>query len=563
MAINPQNAFLQLSPMSGLSPIAPAVADKDNDKYRQQQLEMQRQQLSLQRQQFQEQTRQNREDERIRTLNVNAQKAGKALEEQRLAEENRQKQLQYRQGRAAEFAKLNAAGDVAGARMMLPELQSNGTQVEQIDEVNGIPVYKIDIDPEATAQAREAELNAQTGASISGDEIAAAGIGYKGTVPPESGPPDAEGEPTAPLSTEDAFARAQASTQSFEATGEPTRGPDRADVMSAIPDKVLDVPALYASNRLRGGPLFEDIAQSYPGDEDIQASVRHSAAAAVNSGLSPVAQLDAFKSLRSGPDSFIKAEIESKQKLASEQREKPLTRNQLQSLKDAGASKLHASADKRGVRESLNRFKLADGVVAVLKNPGADPNSAAFMLVDLLHSRGPQSNSDLSLLLGTRGLSAKEQIEGKVQEFLHGGMNTAKKNKLLAAVQSLRGQDEKEFFDWADTTQGQLEEQTDPDVATGMREAFEGLVPTEYLKQLNERRKGKKTTGAGAPPAATAPAPAPAPKPGSWDAKGAAAGEAASDTGALGPDVPLPPPPTRGGGLSEERKRQLREKAGR
>lgn len=562
MAINPQNAFLQLSPMKGLSPIGPITADKDNDEYRKQQLEMQRQQLQLQRQQFSEQTRQNREDERIRTLNVNAQKAGKALEEQRLAEENRQKQLQYRQGRAAEFAKLNAAGDIVGARMMLPELQSNGTQVEQIDEVNGIPVYKIDIDPEATAAARERELDQQTGLSISGDEVGAAGIGYKGEVPPEAGPPDAEGDPTAPLSTEDAFARAQASTASFEATGEPTRGPDRADVMSAIPDKVLDVPAMYASNRLRGGPLFEDIAQSYPGDERTQASVRHTAAAAVNSGLSPTAQLDAFKALRSGPDSFIKAEIESQQKLASEQREKPLTRNQLDALQNSGRDKINVGADKRGVRESLNRFRLADGVVGILRDPQADANASLFMLVDLLHSRGPQSNSDLAMLVGSQGLSAKDQIKDRIEKFLKGGMGTAKKDKLLKAVQSLRAEDEKEFFDWAETTQSQIEsEGRDPDVRKGMEEAFANLVPSEYARQLDERRKAKKSTGAGAPPAATAPAPAP--KPGSWDAKGAAVGDAASDAGALGPDVPLPPPPTGGSALSEERKRQLREKAGR
>ncbi len=504
----------KLNPFSG---IADAMIDA-------QRLQQQQQQLQLQRQQFEETKRRNAEDERLRDLAEKGEMARASLKEQREATAARQKLMQDRSVWANEFGKAFGQGRDAEGYAMIPQAAAMGIKVEKQDEVNGRPRFRIDVDPEATAKRREQELQAQTQASLAGDEMGAAGIGYQGTEL------DAELAAGAdPAATEQGYLEATQnyakqrgpeqpkpfSQEVLDATGlpqvpqearapagplTPARGPDTPDFMGAVPNDVIDVPAMQEAALQRLRPALGSIADAYP-EGDQRDSAHLTAKGIEAAGMDVPSSLDALAKLRGTPDeaynSIRMAEAQSGRAELDAQRRELERKSKLgevsvmdqQQMLGDGFKQAGELAEKRKVPDALSRRNDLNYVIEVMGDQ--DPNNDKLLgpqISRLFGDSGAIALADVAAALGTTSQSLIDQGINKVWSVFYGGLKDEQKQAIIDTLKARARSDERNMLDYMDNVEKMARGSgVRPEVATGYRNYRDTLF-TDELRQAWKKR---------------------------------------------------------------------------
>lgn len=452
---------------------------------------LERERLKLMREQFENQKKQQAEQMRLAQIEENGRMARERMTTERMAEQKRLEQEAFtkaeRQKAMAEFAKLNASGDIETARAMIPQMTALGMGVDLEGEEGGLPRYRIEMD------AAEAAKRAAEGERAPGGTMGAEAIGYGSE---DSGVME---EPAGIPSTEDAFARAQEASAFAEQTGQPMRGPDAPDLTGAVPKNVLDMGAIQSQSLARLDPALSGLIDSYP--EPYRDSVAQTAAGVRGMGLPATKALEMADKLRGGPDSLIRSEIESgaqagrfEQTQAAAKDKANVDRYKIGFNtigKELGA--------KYNVEDMLTGRNQTKDALAILTNKeDADDHLALALISRRMGERGATTEGDVARALGMSSMSTIDQIKSFLQSRIEGGLSVDQRNSLVGVLKNTAATTDKTFETFLDKVESEASNpDTDPSVAEGLRAYGRATVPADIRAAYQAKKKSK----AGGPPA--------------------------------------------------------------
>lgn len=446
---------------------------------------LERERLRLMREQFEETRRKNKEDEALARLQeqgrtareqmqLEAQAAAKAAEE-------RAALMKRRQDAVAEFGKLNAAGDIEGARGLVPFMTSLGVEVDLEGEEAGLPRYRIDVDPESTKAA--ATDRAMDGGDIAPEE----NIGY-----PADDTGVLEGSTTS-YSAEEAFNRARlASAYSELSGGLPIRQSPQEDFTGAVPNNVIDVGAMQAATAARLNPALSGLIGAYP--EPYRDSARQTAAAVQGTGLPANKAIEQFDKLRGGPDSLIRSEMEAQAAQGRfDQTQATAKSNESEDRYRTGyATVAKEVASKFGIEDLPTAQEQTQRAIDILSNDVDSDDSLVLALISRrMGERGATTEGDIRRATGMEAQAWLDQLKSWIQKGVEGGLPTTQKNAILGVLKEMQGSDEKRY----ERYMGALDEiindpETDRDVARGVRAYARISVPKATRERLEQARRG-------------------------------------------------------------------------
>lgn len=521
MAIRIQDLLSSPAPQ-GLNPFA-GIADAFADA---QKLTMQKQQLEMSRKQFEEQTRRNREDERLRSMAEQGEQTRATLRAQQEQKAARAKVMQDRSTWAQEFGKQFATGNDSVGYSMVPQAAALGIKVEKQDEVNGRPRFRIDIDPEGTAERERQQQSVWGQAQGAGmDEMDKAGIGYQGTeldaelaagadpAATEARYLEATGdyakqrgpEQPEPFSPEvlEATGLPQVSAETGGGTGGPLKphaGPDTEDFMGAVPNDVIDVPAMQAASMHRLNPAMAGLVNAFPEGEQRE-SAKSTAEGIKAAGMDVPSSLDLMAKFRGNPDSSYdamrmaeaqsgRAELDAERR--SLERQAKLTEVSVmdqQSMLKNGFSQADEIAVKRKVPDALARRNDLNYVVTVLTDK--DPNNDKLLgpqISRLFGDSGAIALADVAAALGTSSQSLIDQGITKLWGVFYGGLKPEQKQAITDTLRARVTSDEKNMFDYMDNVERMAESKgIRPEVAQGYRNYRDTLFTDELRSAWKKR----------------------------------------------------------------------------
>lgn len=495
MAINTQDLLMKVQPLS------PIKLDMGGGA----QMSMERERLKLMREQFENTKQQQAQQLELSKLEENGRMARERMQQDRLA------QAQIAQAEAAKkeeqtkvlakFTELNGAGDVEGARAMVPLMDSLGMDIELEGEENGLPRYRIGPDPEAGARD-------------------AGAIGYPTN---ESGNLT---ETPGVASTEDAFRRAQGAMPGLsgvgsgrvtsEATGTtvdenqgtlesggtdfaPARAPDQPDYTGAVPKNVIDTGAIAAQTRARLDPALSGLVNAYP--EAYRESAESTAGAVRGLGLPAVKTVEMFEKMRGAPDSIARGETAAAAQSAqfNQKRGEPSV-VESQRLVDMGMKQAKSSGDQIGIKTSLEGRKAAQQIQTVLTND--DPNDDRMigsLISSMLAEKGPKTEGDIKRALGMDSQSTLDQVVSYFNSKAFGGLSDSQKEAILGVVKGSLEIDNKKIGGFLDSIDNEIgSEDMDQNVGRGWRRYRDTVIPRELREEHEAKKKGR--TGASSQP---------------------------------------------------------------
>lgn len=545
-----------------LSPLAPInIGNGDG---------MERERLKLMREQFENQKKQQEEENRLRKLaeagemeraRMQGERERAKAEAKAAAKLQEQKLAAYQK-----FTELNGAGDLAGARSMVPLMSSLGMGVEDQGEVGGFPRYRISMDAQQDAKAED-ERNAQASpygqnesAVQSLSRLSALGLqGETGTLddpqtperaaradlalsPGETerdasvedalSPGDADmataaqyagadggvtdvdvgarGMMPASLPGSDAYAQALAASQyARDNEGKPLRAPSEEDYTGAVPSDVIDTGAQHQLTLATLKPGLKSLAEAYP-DPESRASAALTAAGIEAMPLSGTKALEEYDKQRGGPDNIMVANRQQDAQAARfrETRDQ-VTPMDISTFRMRGAEQAEKLAKNRGVADVLSAVRNAGVAESVLDDD--DPNNDTMIAPALMEAQGVKgvpSNTDLAYALGMDKASTITQIVARVKELIVGGMSTAQKNAIKSYLHAVQESQKATVHDYLESAFGRVDSgELNQYEAAGYKGAIEESVPAWMYNDYwsaREKREGKsgKTPAAGGAPGA-------------------------------------------------------------
>lgn len=375
------------------------------------------------------------------------------------------------QAALADFTKLNGAGDVEGARAMVPMLTQLGLEVELLGEENGLPAYRIGPDPEAAQRD-------------------AGQIGYPGT---DSTPMQ---EPLGVQSTGDAFARALASQ------GQPAKPPDAPDYTGAVPKNVIDLGAQHQATLASLNPALKNMVESYP--EEYRESAGKTADAVRSLPLGSVKSVELMDRLRGSPDRLIGGQLQAE----AARGEQGVKRAEAQG-KDAQARYETGfkvlgkeTADKYAVDGIIERQKTRSQAAFALDNTtDADDYMAGASIARDMGEKGVLTEGDIKRTLGTAAMSFLDRVSSGAYKEAVGGLAPEQKKALRGLIDQADKEDRKRAMSMLSNMDEVLgDPATDPDVARGMRDYRRLIVPKALRDEYESVKKRKRGGSAAAEP---------------------------------------------------------------
>lgn len=420
------------------------------------------------------------------------------------AAKNREEKLKAEQ----EFLKLAGQGDIEGAHALVPLMTDLGMGVELEGEEDGLPRYRIDFDAKAAA-AERAALEAQSapapdspGEQIYGESVHESlnrlnPLGYPTN---ERGVLD---EPAGIPSTEDAFTSALAASYDAEATGQPRRGPDAPDLAGAVPKNVIDMGAMESQTLARLRPQLSALVDAYPESEndEYRSSARKTAEAVSGRGMTAAESLKQFDTLRSGPDSLIKAGIDAEAQAARFK-----ATQDSGAVKDGLARKKYGSGLGKTIGATYNiddlltgRRQTKDAIEILSNKTGGDDHLALALISRRMGERGATTEPDIARALGISAMSTIDQIKAFIQTRLESGLSVDQRNNLLGVLKNTAKTADETFTTFLDKLETEAELAAHPDEAEGLRSYGRLTVPPDIRAEWEAKRKGKRATADAAP----------------------------------------------------------------
>lgn len=475
MPIETEDLLLRLNPMAPLQRMGGAPGGGDQS--------MERQRLKLMRQQFEETKRNNARDDELKRL----EEAGRTTRQRLLNEQEAMKVkasadaklLEQKQGAYAKFTELNGAGNIQGARAMIPMMDSMGMEVELEGEVNGLPRYRVYMDAAEKAQA----------------EQAAQALGY---------PEDDSGrldEPK-PISSADPETLERFNTAtSARDVGDmnPVRGPDAPDYTGSVPKNVIDTSAMQAQTAAMLNPTLSAIVGSYPdasgGDPD---AYRRSAAATAQGVMSSPLPYDKsvelFKGLRTSPDSIITSGIQGQAQVdAAKQRNTAADRKEGFSYGETigKAFKLEDVKSRRG--DLAVAFQRLDNNKSGRTADKLDDYLAGASIARLMGERGATTEGDIGRALGDAAMSFIDQIKKGFFKAAMSGLTPDQIEALKGVLRDRASADQKIMYDFLGNVDEEMAHpETTPDVAQGLRRYRDTIVDKDIRDGYEKNKKGRR-----------------------------------------------------------------------
>jgi hypothetical protein len=407
--IQTSDLLLKLNPMHAIQ--APQGRGGGGDK------SMERQKLALMREEF-EHLKKNQEEQRVLERLA---EGGRMTREQMVSDRSaatakaaaEATAQETKQGAYSKFTELNGKGDIEGARAMLPYMRSLGMRANLIGEENGLPAYEVDMDA-ANAAKRDQEVRGAL--PMPGSEMGTEGVD--------------------PMSW------------SREHGGKP---PPAGGFTDPVPDNVIDLRAIQKQTLSRLNPALESLVESYPLEQ------RESAAATAKGvsggGLPFKESLEEFHRQRSGPNSLIQADIESKKKDAAPD----FNPMQQQQLIHQGQQEVDQKFKGAGIDSGISVMNLVGQIKHVLTNEDRlDDPQIATLILDLSKAKGAQSDKDVARALGLSAASTIDQILAFVEMKLEGGFDDKQINSLIGFAESSYDREEEVLFKWLDGIDKQI-----------------------------------------------------------------------------------------------------------
>lgn len=499
MPINTQSLLLSLNPLSAVGMDAGG--------------------LKLMREQFEHQKRRDAESDKLALLEEQGRTARQELQGQQAAAERQaavdaktkaDKQLAF-----GKFSELNAAGDIEGARAMVPLMTSMGMGVDLEGEEGGLPRYRISMDAAAEAQA-EGQRMAQSSA-FGPDETAEQSASRLPGMGMEEGSGPLE-QAAGISSTGDAFQQALEASRFARVTGAPARAAPAADYTGSVPKNVLDMGAIQAQTLARLNPMLEGAINAYPDapgadPEAYRRSAEQTAAGLRGMGMPAIKAAEMFKSQRSGPDSLIQSGIEAGAQQGRFDESQALRQDRANdAFYNRGFTTIGGKAGQLyNVEDYLTGREQSKTAREILTNDiDGDDSAVLSMLARRMGERGAMTEGDVGRIAGMSGtfsidqkssLSVKDQINNWIETKWDGGLSVDQRDALLGMLENLERQADEKML----TAAEKLEEQassgdTNPEVARGIRDYAKLFIPID----IHDKVKAKRSAGAGAGAPATA-----------------------------------------------------------
>jgi len=427
---------------------------------------LERQRLELMKQQFQETKRQHDQEQEYNRIA----EAGRMKREQMISDRAAQaaqaaleaKKQEAQQSALADFTKLNGAGDVEGARAMVPMLTQLGLQVDLLGEENGLPSYRIGPDPEAAARD-------------------AGAIGYPTT---DSTPMQ---EPLGIQSTGEAFGRALASQ------GQPAKPADAPDYTGGVPKNVIDVGAQHQATLASLNPALKSIVASYP--QQFQESAQHTADAVTALPMGSAKSIETFDRLRGGPNSLIQSGI-----AAEAQAGQNAAKGQEMAGKDAH-QRYKTGFNVIG-KEIAHQYKV-DGIMdrqkarsqasyALNNDTDSDDELVGAAIARDMGENGVLTDQNIRTALGTGSMSFLERIGAGAYKQALGGLSPEQKKALNGLIDKADKEDRKRAMSMLSNIDEVLDDPaTDRDVARGLKDYRRTVVPRPLRDEYDSVKKRK------------------------------------------------------------------------
>jgi hypothetical protein len=475
---------MRLNPLSAINP--GNIGDKS----------MERERLRLMREQFENAKKQQEEENRLHLLAEQGQMARaqmqgereKAKAEAKAAAEMQKNKLSVYQ----KFTELNGAGDLAGARSMVPIMSSLGMGVEVQGEEGGFPRYRISMDAQQAAADEdqraavaspygENETSEQSLSRLSalglegesgtlddpqlrktesyGDDPTSAGGGASpldaatlaATRPEEEEAPLKEGAvpgglAPAGLPGNDAYAQALAAGQyAREHGGQALRGPDKEDYTGAVPTDVIDTGAQHQLTLATLKPGLQGLAAAYP-DPESRASAAQTAAGIEALPLSGTKAVEEYKNQRGGPDALMVANAQ--QDRFRETRDK-FTPKDIEMFGRNGRKSALETAKSGRVPEAVQALDQADIVDDMLNDKDhVNDTMIAGALMEMQAIKGVPSDRDLAAAFGMEKASFMDQVLAKIEELAVGGFSTIQREAIRSFVARTRESQKAKVWDY-------------------------------------------------------------------------------------------------------------------
>lgn len=526
MAIDFGSLQMRLNP---LSPINPGQIG---------QMGMERQRLALAREQFENTKKQQEEQNRLHELAEQGQMARAQMQGERAkakAEAAAAAKLQEQKlATYQKFTELNGAGDLAGARTMVPLMSSLGMGVEVQGEEGGFPRYRISMDsakdaaqedqraavasPYGQDETSEQSLSRMAGMGLEGEsgtlddpqlrKAESAGA-EPGSVGGASSPLDAatlaaaspeedehplgagaqSGLAPAGLPGTDAYAQALAASQyAREHGGKALRAPDKEDYTGSIPSDVIDTGAQHQLTLATLKPGLQSLAAAYP-DEESRASAAKTAEGIEAMPLSGEKAIEAYKSQRGGPDAIMVANAQADR--FRETRD-DLTPKQIEEFKTMGtkdAEKAFKTSDVQGAWTSMEAAKT---VTDLMKGDKRNQEKAVNYLMLMTHNKGPQTEADALRVIGKGQLNTIEQLEEWLHKKVEGGFSTEEIQAIQEFVDGERERNKSIAFDYLDRMGARASDPTSHELRrAGVKQFVDDNVPNWVRAEYEQTKKAE------------------------------------------------------------------------
>lgn len=511
---------------------------------------IERQHLALMREQFEETKRRNVEDEQLRQMA----EAGAMQRAELLAQKEREQaaaqaaaeSLKVRQGALADFMKYQDTGDFEGMDVAATRLNALGGFARRLDAGGGFPSWQVGLEaPKAprglnpldslgydslAANDSLSETRPEAAAPLSTEEAFA----RAGSVPTDQAPAPTGGDPTTdapdaltspntvpggeasadygPPTAEQAQAGTGAPAAPPEIQGltpgmthfAPRRAPDAPDAMGGVPRDVIDTGALQAQRQQRLGPVMANIERSMPAA--YRASTEANDQAAAGMGLPADKALEASLKLRAPADAAIDKERgqefktqEADAKIAAQEKD-PIKRARRM---DYGEKYAKQTYDEEKIQTRIAILDASSDIESVLQDSDHfDDQKAINLLMKLNAQVGAQSDADAERMTGEGKASVVDRIKNWLSTAVTGGFSDPLKKSMLDYAHRLGERQQGALHDHIERMYNSADRQQDPLAGTGIRDFVERTMPSAVLQSYDkEAGDGEPAAGAAAPAA--------------------------------------------------------------
>ncbi|HLS87099.1 MAG TPA: hypothetical protein VK043_12455, partial [Burkholderiales bacterium] len=469
MAVSTDQLLFKLNPMN-ISGIQQGLESL-------QQSSIERQRLAQAREQLEETRRRHQEDERLRKI---AEQNQMQRHTEGLAREREAEQIRRQDTLGKEFAGRLAGGDVAGANVFAALAPSVGMAINVEGMTDGLPRYRIDHDPEATAarEAEEAEMIAELP-----DETATESLGRMNVLGLDTADERGTLDPPIGMGGQEAFGAAQEASRFFEDTGVPMAGPDEEDLLGGIPRDVVDMGALRDMTMRKLRPGMQSLVEAYP--EVYQDSADKTAQGVMELNLPPKETAELFDQLRGGgPDALIGQGIAAD---AARTKRGEMTFKDEFDILEGGRNRGDKLAQSYAVRDIVERRQPLSSALQVLNNETDEDDYLVGAPVAriVFGEKGATTDPDVQRVLGDEASSFFDSLKKQAYKQAFGGLSPEKKQALREVLQAKQLYDARQVMEYIDSVYDAAAKYEGHPYGEGLKESLAN-VPREYL-QLYER----------------------------------------------------------------------------